>query len=132
MKYTAIMVCVHCGTIPPLGGHPLSTICKGCNKPLVLKERRKAEVIMDTFRIESRWNWDGRIVGLGQTPRLDRHMTVMENIIPPTRLSLVFPIDQAISLQRNQPIRGMNPDDGLPLYMATRVGVDIRMIRQDA
>lgn len=38
MKYTAIMVCVHCGTRPPLGSYPLGTICKGCNKPLVLKE----------------------------------------------------------------------------------------------
>lgn len=49
MKYTAIIVCAHCGTRiicvhygtkPPLGSYPLftGTICKGCNKPLVPKE----------------------------------------------------------------------------------------------
>lgn len=77
-------------------------------------------------KLEAYWTWDARIVGTGHTPADDHHLTVMEGLLIPGRVDLVFPMSDAIRGLTDY-AKGLQGDPHrLPLFEASRIGVTLK------
>jgi hypothetical protein len=77
-------------------------------------------------RLEAYWAWDGRIVGTGQTPAGDHHLTVMEGLLIPGRVDLVFPMYDAVAYLKDH-ARGLRDDKhSIPLFEASSISVTLK------
>lgn len=89
------------------------------------------------MKIESFWSWDARLIGIGETPERDSHLTIIEGEGAIQRATLAFPMLDAIRSKdpdnpfwrqladRSNP-RGLKWDE-LPLLAASRITCDIKI-----
>ncbi len=70
------------------------------------------------------WMWDARIVGSGQSPADDRHAVIMQGLVLPTRVNLVFPMEDA---RKQADPKLLKRFMGIPSLDMTRIGVHIKL-----